>query len=57
MILTWLCEFCGSANDNNSGPCRNCGGQTELRLINGHWRSITVVPPTTTKPTRRETTE
>ena len=25
MILTWVCQRCGWANDNNSGPCRKCG--------------------------------
>jgi len=25
MIWTWVCKFCGWANDNNPGPCRKCG--------------------------------
>ena len=25
VILTWICKFCGWANDNNNGPCRKCG--------------------------------
>lgn len=25
IILTWLCRFCGWANDNNAGACRKCG--------------------------------
>lgn len=25
IILTWVCKFCGWANDNNNGPCRKCG--------------------------------
>lgn len=24
-ILTWVCQRCGWANDNNNGPCRKCG--------------------------------
>jgi rubrerythrin len=24
-ILTWQCQKCGWANDNNNGPCRKCG--------------------------------
>jgi hypothetical protein len=25
LILTWQCQHCGWANDNNNGPCRKCG--------------------------------
>lgn len=25
VILTWVCQRCGWANDNNDGPCRKCG--------------------------------
>lgn len=29
VILTWVCKFCGWANDNNNGPCRKCGRDQE----------------------------
>ena len=45
MIVTWTCPFCGWNNDNNDGPCHDCGGQTEERMIKGKWRSVTVKPP------------
>ena len=46
MILTWTCDLCGWGNDNNNGPCRRCGGQTEERLIRGKYRTLIVKPPT-----------
>ena len=45
MILTWTCSFCMWANDNNNGPCRKCGGQTEMRLVRGHWKEVTIKEP------------
>jgi hypothetical protein len=45
-ILTWICDLCGWANDNNDKPCRHCGGQTEQRLIRGKWRIIVIKEPT-----------
>jgi hypothetical protein len=45
VIITWVCQFCGWANDNNDGPCRKCGGQTEERLVKGKWRTVTVRQP------------
>lgn len=45
MILTWVCQFCGWANDNNDGPCRKCGGQTEERMVKGRWRTVVIKPP------------
>jgi len=30
MIWTWVCRYCGYANDNNPGPCRRCGRPDEL---------------------------
>jgi hypothetical protein len=45
MIITWTCGFCGWNNDNNNGACRSCGGQTEERMIDSKWRTVTVKPP------------
>ena len=45
MILTWVCQFCGWANDNNNGACHNCEGETEARLKGGRWVEITVKQP------------
>ena len=45
MILTWICTFCRWANDNNNGPCRQCGGQTEMRLVRGQWKEVTIKEP------------
>ena len=45
VILTWVCEFCGWANDNNNGPCRKCGGQVESQMVKGYWRRVVVRPP------------
>lgn len=28
-IITWQCQWCGWANDNNQGPCRKCGRENE----------------------------
>lgn len=28
-ILTWVCQHCGWANDNNTGPCRNCKAESQ----------------------------
>jgi hypothetical protein len=25
IMWTWLCRYCGHANDNNPGACRKCG--------------------------------
>ena len=44
-IITWTCDLCGHANDNNNGPCRHCGGQTEERLRKGKWRTVVVKRP------------
>ena len=46
MILTWTCDLCGHNNDNNNGPCRHCGGQTEERCVRGKWVTIVVKKPT-----------
>lgn len=46
VILTWTCDLCGHNNDNNDGPCRHCGGQTEERLVKGKWRTILTKAPT-----------
>ncbi len=46
MIITWICGLCSWANDNNAGPCRRCGGQTEERLVRGKWKTITIKEPT-----------
>lgn len=45
MILTWTCSFCMWANDNNNGPCRKCGGQTEMKMVNGRWKEVTIKEP------------
>jgi hypothetical protein len=45
MIFTWICSFCRWANDNKNGPCRKCGGQTETKLVNGHWKEVTIKEP------------
>lgn len=45
MILTWICKFCGWANDNNNGPCRKCEGETKMQLIRGKWQEVTVKEP------------
>jgi len=45
MILTRTCDLCGN-NDNNDGPCRKCGGQTEERQVRGKWRTFIVKQPT-----------
>ena len=45
MIITWTCKFGRWANDNNNGPCRKCGGQTEMRF-RGMWEEITTKEPT-----------
>lgn len=45
MIVTTTCDLCGWNNDNNFGPCRKCGGQTEERLIRGRYRTIIVKKP------------
>ena len=29
VILTWVCQRCGWANDNNNGPCRKCGKKND----------------------------
>lgn len=31
MIVTWHCQQCGWANDNNPGACRRCGGDEDDR--------------------------
>jgi hypothetical protein len=54
MILTWVCQFCGWANDNNNGPCRKCGGLVEAQLVNGHWRQVAVIPPRPRNPEPQE---
>ena len=46
MIITRTCDLCGWNNDNNNGPCRRCGGQTEERLVKGRWQTVLVKPPT-----------
>jgi len=46
MIITRTCDVCGYANDNNNGPCHNCGGQTEQRLIRGRWQTVLITEPT-----------
>lgn len=46
MIITWTCKFCGWNNDNNNGPCHRCGGQTEMKFIDGKWKEITIKEPT-----------
>ena len=46
MILTWTCDLCGYANDNNNGPCRHCGGLTEEKMQKGKWRTVIVKAPT-----------
>jgi hypothetical protein len=46
MILTWTCDLCGHNNDNNNGPCRHCGGQTEERLVKGRYVTVVVKKPT-----------
>lgn len=48
MILTWICTFCRWANDNNNGPCRSCGGHTEMRMVNGRWKEVTIKEPNRT---------
>jgi ribosomal protein L40E len=45
MIITWICQFCGWANDNNNGPCRKCEAHTEMRLVKGKWKEVTIVEP------------
>lgn len=45
MILTWICTFCRLANDNNNGPCRQCGGHTEMKLVNSRWKEVTIQAP------------
>jgi hypothetical protein len=45
MIITWNCTFCMWANDNNNGPCRRCGGHTEMRMVNGRWKEVTIKEP------------
>lgn len=41
MIITWRCEQCGWANDNNNGDCRRCGGNTEfIRTKNGRTKEV-----------------
>lgn len=45
MILTWICTFCRWANDNNNGPCRKCGGQTEMKMVNDRWKEVTIKQP------------
>lgn len=45
MILTWNCKFCMWANDNNNGPCRRCGGHTEMKMVNGRWKEVTIKEP------------
>jgi len=46
MILTWTCDLCGWNNDNNSGACRKCGGQTKEMLVRGKWKIVIVKKPT-----------
>jgi len=46
MIITWTCDLCGWNNDNNDGPCRHCGGQTEEKMVHGKWRTICTKRPT-----------
>ncbi len=31
MIITWQCQQCGWANDNNGGACRRCGGDEDAK--------------------------
>lgn len=51
LILTWNCQFCMWANDNNNGPCRKCGGHTEMKMVNGRWKEVTIKAPSReTKP-------
>jgi hypothetical protein len=45
MIVTWQCEFCGWLNDNNTGPCRKCGGQTEQKFVKGKWVDVVIHKP------------
>jgi hypothetical protein len=45
MILTWNCRFCMWANDNNNGPCHRCGGHTEMKMVNGRWKEVTLKEP------------
>jgi len=45
MILTWNCRFCMLANDNNNGPCNRCGGHTEMKMVNGRWKEVTIKEP------------
>lgn len=45
MILTWNCTFCMWANDNNNGPCHRCGWHTEMRMVNGRWKEVTIKEP------------
>lgn len=45
MILTWICPFCRWANDNNNGPCRQCDGHTEMKMVNGRWKEVTIKAP------------
>lgn len=45
MILTWNCRFCMWANDNNNGPCHRCGGHTEMKMVNGRWKEVTIKEP------------
>jgi hypothetical protein len=33
------------ANDNNDGPCHRCGGHTEMRLVRGRWKEVTIKEP------------
>ena len=33
VIITWSCQKCGWANDNNNGPCRKCGANLIIMPI------------------------
>ena len=46
MILTSTCDLCGHNNDNNSGPCHRCGGQTEERRVRGRYVTFAIKRPT-----------
>lgn len=45
MIITSNCKFCMWMNDNNDGPCRKCGGHTEMKMVNGRWKEVTIKAP------------
>lgn len=46
MIVTITCDLCGWNNDNNFGPCRQCGGEVEERRVNGRWKTVMTKKPT-----------